>query len=98
MGRCRYPHGPASPPQTGGTARTPRAAISRMMFLAALLLCPWLVRVRRAPLTERLHRLEVLFWLVVISATLAFGTAAALQTLTGPPPRSAPPAVDRVSV
>jgi hypothetical protein len=69
-----------------------------MMFLAALLLRLWLVRITRAPLAERVHRLEVLFWLVVISASLAVLTASVLQMTMAPPVLEPPRAEGHASV
>lgn len=54
-----------------------------MIYIAALLLAPWLHRVTRASLNDRVHRLEVGFWLVVISLTMLFLTAGAVQWFQG---------------
>lgn len=63
-----------------------------MIYIAALLLAPWLRRVTRAAsLEDRVRRLEVGFWFVVTLATLAILTAALLQRLPDPARPAAPP-------
>ena len=68
-----------------------------MIFLAAILLSPWLHRVRRAPLAERVHRTETLFWLFVSAAGVAILTAGLLQVTRPSPvsPWTRPPVAGR---
>jgi hypothetical protein len=57
-----------------------------MFLIPVLLLRPWLRRVTAAPLAVRLARLELVFWSVVLVATLTVLTAAVAQRLAPPAP------------